>query len=657
MWVRDPRFWVAATLLVAFGTARAANPTVDDFFNDNIVHEISITIKPADFAKLRFDPLDHTWYDCDFTWRYQGRDIVVPNVAVHQHGRGSASSVKPSLHVGFDHNDTTQEFLGPKGLKSVLLRNNTQDPSMLHERVSMLFFRRMGIPAEREADARLNVNGQYFGLYTIVESVNKRFLNEWFGEKEGYLYKFEPNIPFYWEYRGPDPSLYVPVNFSPETHESDPKPGPLVDMIRTINQTSDANYQSAMAPFTDLRLYLSHLAVEHFLADTDGMAGVSGTNNFYLYRLENKTFNRFIAWDKSDAFHGGVDESIFDKINDVPAAQQVRLVNRSLAFPELRYAYLEALLKTAALAGSAGGWFEQEIAREYNQTRASALEDPNKQCPNDQGALAPCTNAQFETEIVNMQAFARQRTDSVRRQVADAGFQVSADAPSLSDGGVVNAATFLAGNLAPGSLYAAFGVRLGSTTSGVPSVPLPTTFAGVSFWINGFPAPLLFVSPGQVNLQIPWEVVPGPATVTAVTNGTPAVVNGALSNTISVNIAPSSPGLFVATHLDGSAISTDKPATGDEVLVVYGTGLGPVTVSVPTGQASPSNPLAATVETPAVTIGGILGDVIFSGMAPFFVGLYQVNVKMPGNVAAGDKTPLALTIGGQSAPPLLIATR
>ena len=110
-------------------------------------------------------------------------------------------------------------------------------------------------------------------------------------------------------------------------------------------------------------------------------------------------------------------------------------------------------------------------------------------------------------------------------------------------------------------------------------------------------------------------------------------------------------------HAEGSPVSSDNPAAAGEVLVAYATGLGPVTVNVPTGQAAPASPLAITMELPTITIGGVPAEVVFSGMAPGFVGLYQVNVQVPTSVAGGSRIVLVLKIGGQEAPPAFIATR
>src|SRR5262249_23580010 len=157
---------------------------------------------------------------CDFKWNNQ----TVRNIGIRSRGTGSRNGTKPGLRVDFDRYTSSQTFLG---LKSFILRNQTQDPSNMHERIAMLLFQRMGVKTSREAFTRLYINNVYSGLYSIVESVDKVFLKNSFGENDGYLYKYDYNTddkPYYFEDRGSNPDLYVPHPFKPETHESDPRP-------------------------------------------------------------------------------------------------------------------------------------------------------------------------------------------------------------------------------------------------------------------------------------------------------------------------------------------------------------------------------------------------------------------------------------------------
>src|SRR5205085_2127420 len=144
------------------------------------------------------------------------------------------------------------------------LRNNTQDASGMRERLSMLFFRRMGLAAEHEAHARLYINNDYVGLYTLVESADKAYLKKYYGENDGHLYEFhfdnsEGHIPFVFKYLGSDGNLYVPTPFKPETQEDDPQPQAIERLIWTIDQAGDASWRQAMAEYLDLPKFIRHL--------------------------------------------------------------------------------------------------------------------------------------------------------------------------------------------------------------------------------------------------------------------------------------------------------------------------------------------------------------------------------------------------------------
>src|SRR5712692_6485924 len=160
---------VLAVAALPRSVAVQTTPTLDpanSFFDDTVLQEIRLTINPKDWQALKDHYLDNTYYTADYKWGNQ----TIRNIAIRSRGTGSRSGVRPGLRVDFDRNVTEQTFLG---LKSLILRNNTQDASSMHERISMLFFRRMGLPAPREAHTKLYINNAYDGLYLIVESVDK----------------------------------------------------------------------------------------------------------------------------------------------------------------------------------------------------------------------------------------------------------------------------------------------------------------------------------------------------------------------------------------------------------------------------------------------------------------------------------------------------
>jgi hypothetical protein len=394
----------------------AAPDPADAFFNDTVVHEIRLAINTRDWETLKTNYLANDYYPCDFKWGSE----TVRNVGIRSRGTGSRSGVKPGLRVDFDRYTSSQKFLG---LKSFVFRNNTQDQSGIHERVSMLFFKRQGVVASREAHARLYINNAYAGLYTIVEAVDKTFLQKNLSQDNGTLYKYDYNpsdLPYYFEYKGPDQALYVPSPFKPETNETDPQPASLVEMIRTAAEASSGLFRQQMAQYLDLAKFVKHVAIEVFLADNDGFLGNWGMNNFYLYRHGGQNMHTIIPWDKSETFKDGPGYPLLHNINDVPEADRNRLMLRVLADPELKTLFLDTLLECARSASEplvtapettptdARGWLEREIEREYAQIRDAVLDDSTKSY----------TNEQFEAAIEAMRVFARERSGFVTAEVA-----------------------------------------------------------------------------------------------------------------------------------------------------------------------------------------------------------------------------------------------
>jgi spore coat protein CotH len=407
----------ACVLLVgartALQAAAAATPPVEAFFDDSQLHSIYLSVNSRDWESLREHYLENTYYPGDLRWQ----DQVVRNIGIRSRGTGSRSGIKPGLRVDIDHYTTSQKFLGT--LKSFILRNQTQDASGMHERLSMLMFRRVGVPAVREAHTRLYVNNAFAGLYTIVESVDKAYLRRTFDEDEGYLYKYDYNTddePYYMEYRGSNPDLYVPHPFKPETHESDSHPNWIAELIRVVNQDSDTIFRTTIAPLLDIERFVRHIAIENFLADQDGTNGNYGTNNFYLYRFaESHVFN-FIPWDKSEAFKDGPTLSIWHNIQDgAPSDKRNRLTQRALRFPDLRSLYLETLAACGRSASELDegnpddtrGWLEREIQKEYDQIREAMYADQQK----------TFSNEQFEEDVEKLKEFARKRPIVVKTAV------------------------------------------------------------------------------------------------------------------------------------------------------------------------------------------------------------------------------------------------
>ena len=166
--------------------------------------------------------------------------------------------------------------------------------------------------------------------------------------------------------------------------------------------------------------------------------------------------------------------------------------------------------------------------------------------------------------------------------------------------------------------------------------------------VDGRPAPLFFVSPTQINLQTPFGAS-GPQASVVVTN------NGETSNAVSLLVSASSPGIFslnqagygagIITDANFQLISEQNPATAGQTVIVFLTGLGATDPSFPDGAPGPATPPFAVTPTPIVQFGGESGDVLFSGAAPGFVGLYQINVTIPETTFLGAAVPVTIITG------------
>src|SRR5204863_3454643 len=184
--------------------------------------------------------------------------------------------------------------------------------------------------------------------------------------------------PFIFQYLGSDPAAYLPNLFKPKTLETDPQGDVIARFTQAVGDLGNPDWRTNVSVFLDLPKFLRHLAVENFLAEEDGLTGDYGPNNFYLYRFANATTFQFIPWDKSNAFWD-VNFSIFRNINDGLDDHHNLLVLRAFSEPDLRQLYLDTLIECAnfALFGTPeqAGWLEAEVAREYDQIHAAALED------------------------------------------------------------------------------------------------------------------------------------------------------------------------------------------------------------------------------------------------------------------------------------------
>ncbi len=219
----------------------------------------------------------------------------------------------------------------------------------------------------------------------------------------------------------------------------------------------------------------------------------------------------------------------------------------------------------------------------------------------------------------------------------------AADAtPSIS--GVTNAGSY-AQVYAPGEIVAIFGKNLAPSTDSASTVPFPLTMAGVSVTLNGEAVPLWYVSPTQMNVQIPYEALPGSELSLEIDNNGKVVSQSLL-------IAAAAPGIFTSANTNTIDNGLPAPAPGTET-TLYLTGIGAVSPSIATGAAPASDVLLTDLPVPtqavAVTVKGVPTSVEFDGIIWGLVGVAQINFIVPSGTPAGSVAPVVVTVGGVSA--------
>ena len=238
--------------------------------------------------------------------------------------------------------------------------------------------------------------------------------------------------------------------------------------------------------------------------------------------------------------------------------------------------------------------------------------------------------------------------------------------PEFRREGVVSAADFdpvAPAPPAPGGLISIFGTRLAEGQATAEQLPLPESLASTSVFIGGIPAPLLFSGGGQVNALVPLELTPNTSHRLLIQRGT------TLTEAVDISVAVAQPAIFKTTpgasqghvyrFVDGTQILADElaPAVAGDILIIYAAGLGAVDPTPPSGEAAGFDLLSRSAIGVEVKIQGADADVQFSGLAPGFAGLYQVNAVTPSGLASTSTGDIVIEAGDLVGPAATMALR
>lgn len=373
-------------LALAAVPARAAEP----IFAKSRLHETRIVMDPADWQALRDNFRTNQYYAANIS--FDGE--VFEQAGVRSRGKGSRDPVKPGLRVDFNRYGRDREF---HGLKSVVLDNEVQDSSLLREVLAYTVFEAMGVPTPQIAYARVTVNDEYWGVYAQTEDVRAAFLRSRFDSDDGYLFSYEWAGAWDFSWRGEDPEQYVPEPFEPKNHEDDLDPARLVEFVRTINEAPDETFLSDVAGYVDVDALLTYVAVENAVAESDGLLGDQGMNNFYLYQSGGRF--TFIPWDKDTSFQS-FDWALFRN------ADANVLVRRLLGFDGPRATYVKQVRRAVSDYVNSR-WLLPRLEANYALIREAALADTKK----------PQSNEELEISVNGVREIIDNRADYVSESV------------------------------------------------------------------------------------------------------------------------------------------------------------------------------------------------------------------------------------------------
>jgi hypothetical protein len=182
---------------------------------------------------------------------------------------------------------------------------------------------------------------------------------------------------------------------------------PIRDLVQVVNDAPQSNLEDKLGDYFDVNTYITEIAIQNFMAQSDGLLGDVGMNNFFLYRFAGKRMSVLIPWDQDNAFNA-LDVTPWQNMSTNVLAAKI------WDEPKYRNAYLKRLLEVADATGppsgasGVDGWLRQEASREYEQIRDAVYVDP----------LTPYSTEDFEQSVAAIDQFARARADVVRQYVA-----------------------------------------------------------------------------------------------------------------------------------------------------------------------------------------------------------------------------------------------
>jgi len=417
------RTTILTLVLSTAGIAAAALvPPTHPLFDGDAVHEIHLTFNQPDWwDQLRdnFEGLDDPLYlEAEFDWE----DVHFDSIGVRFKGNSSYTypGVKKSFKLDIDEYVSDQELYG---LDKLNLNNCFMDPSFIREKSCYELCQAAGLPTERTNFAALYINGDYWGLYVLVEQLDQEFIESRFGAgEEGNLWKGEPHGSL--EYLGSNESSYY-GDYELKTNEEENYWSSLVELTDAIDNTPIANLVDTLHPLMDVNSAMAMLAIDNLTVNLDSYIG--RCVNYYFYHRDLDGRFVFAKWDVNESW------GVFNQYNmsltqlkqldpfwtnnrpgeDRPLAERLWQVS---AYEDIYLGHMKRLMAGAAQPDTLLARMEElrDLIRPYVQA------DTNKMFSNSEFEAAMTSNIYDGMRLIpGLNAFIRDRDTWLRSQIGE----------------------------------------------------------------------------------------------------------------------------------------------------------------------------------------------------------------------------------------------
>jgi hypothetical protein len=382
--------------------------TVKIYFSQSHWWDSLVYYKPLDFKMLAAVEVDGTFID---------------SVGVQFKGNSSynAPGKKKPFKIDFNEYVSGQNY---DGLKTINLNNSVNDPSLMREKLFLDFCRDAGIPAPRATYANLYLNDTLWGLYVLVEQVNKTFLEDRYFNDAGNLFKGDSHGTLQW--LGTSQTSYY-GNYELKTNETVNDWSDLVHLIDEINNTPTANFYDSVEAVLNTTAWIRGWAANSIFVNLDSYMGTG--HNYYVYHNTATNLFDFIMWDCNETFGKFSFSMSIPQLESLslfwlPAAPSYRpLHSRMLQDATYRSTYINTVCQLTNDYFT-HAYFDPKIDSIANAIRPSVYADTMK----------PSTNQNFETNINSnvmnapgLKSFITNRGSSLASQLAANGCWLSVD--------------------------------------------------------------------------------------------------------------------------------------------------------------------------------------------------------------------------------------